>query len=97
MGSSTGDMLVDDNQTLERIFSRVPMLIATHCEDELTIRKNMQSTLKKYGQEIPFEQHPNIRSAEACYLSSSHAVSLARKYGIDSMPTYLGKELKLFQ
>ena len=99
MGSSTGDMLVDDNKTLERIFSRVPMLIATHCEDELTIRKNMQSALKKYGQEIPFEQHPNIRSAEACYLSSSHAVSLARKYGtrLHVLHISTGEELKLFQ
>ena len=99
MGSSTGDMLVDDNKTLERIFSRVPMLIATHCEDELTIRKNMQSALKKYGQEIPFEQHLNIRSAEACYLSSSHAVSLARKYGtrLHVLHISTGEELKLFQ
>ena len=99
MGSSTGDMLVDNNQTLERIFSRVPMLIATHCEDELTISNNMRNALKKYGQEIPIEQHPNIRSAEACYLSSSRAVSLARKHGtrLHVLHISTGKELKLFE
>ena len=99
MGSSTGDMLVDNNQTLERIFSRVPMLIATHCEDERTIKSNMANALKKYGSEIPFEQHPNIRSTEACYLSSSRAVSLARKHGtrLHVLHISTGKELKLFE
>ena len=99
MGSSTGDMLVDDTQTLERIFSRVSMLIATHCEDELTIRTNMAHALQKYGQEIPFEQHPIIRSAEACYLSSSRAVSLAKKYGtrLHVLHISTGKELELFE
>ena len=98
MGSSTGDMLVDDTQTLERIFSRVPMLIATHCEDEQTIRTNMAQALQKYGQEIPFEQHPIIRSAEACYLSSSRAVSLAKKHGtrLHVLHISTGKELALF-
>ena len=99
MGSSTGDMLVDDTQTLERIFSRVSMLIATHCEDELTIRTNIAHALQKYGQEIPFEQHPIIRSAEACYLSSSRAVSLAKKYGtrLHVLHISTGKELELFE
>ena len=99
MGSSTGDMLVDDTQTLERIFSRVSMLIATHCEDELTIRTNMAHALQKYGQDIPFEQHPIIRSAEACYLSSSRAVSLAKKYGtrLHVLHISTGKELELFE
>ena len=99
MGSSTGDMLVDDTQTLERIFSRVSMLIATHCEDELTIRTNMAHALQKYGQEIPFEQHPIIRSAEACYLSSSRAVSLAKKYGtrLHVLHISTGEELELFE
>ena len=99
MGSSTGDMLLDDNQTLERIFSRVPMLIATHCEDERTIKSNMANALKKYGPEIPFEQHPNIRSTEACYLSSSRAVSLARKHGtrLHVLHISTGKELDLFE
>ena len=98
MGSSTGDMLVDDTQTLERIFSRVPMLIATHCEDEQTIRTNMAQALQKYGQDIPFEQHPIIRSAEACYLSSSRAVSLAKKHGtrLHVLHISTGKELALF-
>lgn len=99
MGSSTGDMLVDDTQTLERIFSRLSMLIATHCEDELTIRTNMAHALQKYGQDIPFEQHPIIRSAEACYLSSSRAVSLAKKYGtrLHVLHISTGKELELFE
>ncbi len=99
MGSSTGNMLVDDTQTLERIFSRVSMLIATHCEDELTIRTNMAHALQKYGQDIPFEQHPIIRSAEACYLSSSRAVSLAKKYGtrLHVLHISTGKELELFE
>ena len=99
MGSSTGDMLVDDTQTLERIFSRVSMLIATHCEDELTIRTNMAHALQKYGQDIPFEQHPIIRSAEACYLSSSRAVSLAKKYGtrLHVLHISTGEELELFE
>ena len=98
MGSSTGDMLVDDTQTLERIFSRVPMLVATHCEDEQTIRTNMAQALQKYGQDIPFEKHPIIRSAEACYLSSSRAVSLAKKYGtrLHILHISTGKELALF-
>ena len=97
MGSSTGDMLVDDTQTLERIFSRVPMLVATHCEDEQTIRTNMAQALQKYGQDIPFEKHPIIRSAEACYLSSSRAVSLAKKYGtrLHILHISTGKELAL--
>lgn len=81
MGSSTGNMLVDNEQTLERIFSSVPMLIATHCEDEETIRNNMAAYKAKYGTDITPEMHPLIRSAEACYKSSSFAVSLAKQHG----------------
>lgn len=80
MGSSTGNMLVDDSKTLENIFSKVDMLIATHCEDEATIKKNSELAREKYGEEVPFDMHPDIRSREACYLSSSKAVELARKH-----------------
>ncbi|RME05774.1 MAG: dihydroorotase, partial [Bacteroidetes bacterium] len=81
MGSSTGNMLVDDEKTLEAIFSRCPMLIATHCEDEATIRKNMEEARNKYREDVPIGLHPLIRSAEGCYLSSSMAVGLAKKHG----------------
>ena len=80
MGSSTGNMLVDNEQTLTNIFSKCDMLIATHCEDEGTIRKNLAEYEAKYGQNMPIKYHPEIRSAEACYLSSSLAVKLAEKY-----------------
>jgi dihydroorotase len=81
MGSSTGNLLVDDPQTLENFFSQVPFLIATHCEDEPTIRKNTEEFRKKYGEDMPVRYHPLIRSEEACYKSSSFAVGLARKHG----------------
>lgn len=80
MGSSTGNMLVDRSETLEKLFSNVPLLIATHCEDEATIRRNTEIYKEKYGDHVPMEMHPLIRSAEACYLSSSFAVSLAKKH-----------------
>ncbi len=80
MGSSTGNMLVDDHKTLESIFSRADMLIATHCEDEATIMANAARFKKQYGENVPFECHPDIRSREACLLSSSLAVGLARKH-----------------
>lgn len=80
MGSSTGDMLVDSEKTLENIFSKSPMLIATHCEDEATIRKNLEKYKAEYGDDIPVKFHPVIRNAEACYKSSSFAVALAKKY-----------------
>jgi dihydroorotase len=80
MGSSTGNMLVDKEAVLESLFSRVSMLIATHCEDELTVRTNMARFKEQYGEDIPIEAHPLIRSEEACFLSSSLAVSLAKKY-----------------
>lgn len=79
MGSSTGNMLVDDEKTLEGLFSQVPMLIATHCEDEETIRANMEKFREKYGEDVPMEYHPIIRSVEGCYKSSSMAVGLAKK------------------
>jgi dihydroorotase len=80
MGSSTGNMLVDNEKTLTGIFSKSNMLIATHCEDEMTVRKNLEAAKEKYGDQIPPEMHPVIRNEEACYLSSSLAVSLAKKY-----------------
>jgi dihydroorotase len=81
MGSSTGNLLVDDDAALEGIFSRCPMLIATHCEDEATIRENMAIYRQKYGEDIPMELHPEIRSAAGCMKSSALAVELARKHG----------------
>lgn len=80
MGSSTGNMLVDERSTLEGLFSKVDMLIATHCEDEETIRANEAQARSEYGEHVPIEMHPEIRSAEACYLSSSLAVELAKKH-----------------
>lgn len=80
MGSSTGNMLVDDFQTLDSIFSQVPLLIATHCEDESTIRKNLKHYQSIYGNDIPMHLHPVIRSAEGCLKSSTLAIDLAKKH-----------------
>lgn len=80
MGASTGNMLVDERDTLEAIFKESPTLVATHCEDENTIRANTQRYKEKYGDDVPIEMHPIIRSAEACYRSSSMAIELATKY-----------------
>jgi dihydroorotase len=79
MGSSTGNMLVDS--PLENIFSKSPMLVATHCEDEATIKRNLEHYKQLFGENIPVRLHPVIRSEEACYLSSSMAVALAKKHG----------------
>lgn len=81
LGSSTGNMLVDNEETLEKIFSSTKMLIAVHCEDEHTIRENLAKAIAKYGDDIPIEIHPKIRSEEACYISSSNAIELAKKTG----------------
>jgi dihydroorotase len=81
MGSSTGNLLVDDPEKLEAFFSRFPGLIATHCEDEPTIRKNSEDFKTKYGDDVPIHFHPVIRSAESCFKSSSFAISLAKKFG----------------
>ena len=80
MGSSTGNMLVDNKITLEDLFRECPMLIATHCEDEGTVRYNTKLALEKYGEDIPIEMHPIIRSVDACYLSSSLAIELAKSH-----------------
>lgn len=81
MGSSTGNMLVDNPTTLEKLFAESPMLIATHCEDEATIKSNLNHYKQLMGENVSIEFHPKIRSAEACYLSSSMAVELAKKNG----------------
>jgi dihydroorotase len=99
MGSSTGNMLVDDRKTLESIFSGTGLLIATHCEDERTILENSEKARKIHGEEVPFEKHPEIRSEEACYRSSSYAVSLAEKYNsrLHVLHISTAKELDLFR
>lgn len=99
MGSSTGNMLVDKNEVLEKIFRNCPMLIATHCEDEATIRQNIELAKEKYGENVPIEMHPIIRSEEACYLSSSKAVELATKYNsrLHILHISTAKELQLFR
>jgi len=99
MGSSTGNMLVDKRETLEGLFSKCKMLIATHCEDEATIRHNMQVYKDKYGEDVPVEAHPLIRSEEACYKSSSLAVELAKKYNsrLHILHISTAKELELFE
>lgn len=81
MGSSTGNLLVDDPKVLEGFFSKFPGLITTHCEDEPTIRKNSEEFRKKFGENVPIECHPLIRSEEGCYKSSSFAVGMAKKHG----------------
>ena len=80
MGSSTGNMLVDNEETLNNIFSKCKSLIAVHCEDENTIQKNILEYKQKYGENVPINKHPEIRSGEACFKSSSLAVKLAKKY-----------------
>ncbi len=98
LGSSTGNMLVDDEKVLEQIFKKSPVLIAAHCEDEDTIKKNLQECIERYGDDIPIELHPKIRSAEACYKSSSKAVKLAQKTGARLHVFHIStaKELSLF-
>jgi dihydroorotase len=98
MGSSTGNMLVDDPGTLENIFSKSPMLVAAHCEDEATIRANLAHYKQIYGEDIPVTLHPKIRSEEACYLSSSFAVGLAKKHGTRLHILHISteKETRLF-
>lgn len=98
MGSSTGNLLVDNPKVLEGIFSRFPGLIATHCEDEPTIRKNNEEYRKKYGENVPVEYHPLIRSEEGCYKSSSFAIDLARRHGtrLHVLHISTARETKLF-
>jgi len=98
MGSSTGNMLVDNRQTLENLFSKVDMLIATHCEDEESIRRNMKHFEEQYGDALSASHHPLIRDVEGCYLSSSLAVEMAKKYNtrLHILHISTAKELDLF-
>jgi dihydroorotase len=98
MGSSTGNMLVDNKTVLEEIFAKSPMLIAVHCEDEETIQENIKKIKEKYGEDVPISEHPNIRSAEACYKSSSMAVKLAKKHNTRLHVFHISteKEIALF-
>ena len=98
LGSSTGNMLVDNPKVLEEIFSKTDLLISTHCEDEATIRKNLEQAIAIYGDDIPMEKHPEIRSEQACYISSSQAIALAKKTGARLHVFHLStaKETKLF-
>ncbi|PQJ18985.1 dihydroorotase [Nonlabens tegetincola] len=98
LGSSTGNMLVNDEEVLKEIFSKVKLRISLHCEDEDTIKANLQEALNTYGEEIPITEHPKIRSAEACYKSSSKAVELAKQTGgrIHVFHLSTGKETELF-
>ena len=81
LGSSTGNMLVDNEEVLKKIFSSTQMLISVHCEDEETIRENLKKHIALFGEDIPIKYHPRIRSEEACYLSSSKAIQLAKETG----------------
>ncbi len=98
MGPSTGDLLVEDPQALERIFANCPVLIATHCEDRSVIERNLGRAKREYGQEIPPRAHPEIRDAECCFRSSSMAVELARKHDAKLHVLHLttARELDLF-
>jgi dihydroorotase len=98
MGSSTGNMLVDNKETLTEIFKNCKLLIATHCEDESTIKQNLQQAKEKFGDNIPPYYHPVIRNHEVCYKSSSFAVELAAKYGtrLHVLHISTAKELELF-
>ncbi len=98
MGSSTGNMLVDDEQVLEKIFAAAPTLVAVHCEDEQTVAEGKKIYFEKYGANAPASVHPLVRSAEACYLSSSKAVGLARRHGTRLHVLHLStaREMELF-
>ncbi|MGE4586819.1 MAG: dihydroorotase [Mangrovibacterium sp.] len=99
MGSSTGNMLVDNEHTLSELFRHAPGLIAVHCEDETIIRRNLERYREKYGAIIPISRHPRIRSAEACFRSSSRAVELASRYGTRLHVLHLStaEEMSLFE
>lgn len=99
LGSSTGNMLVDRQDVLEKIFSNISMLIAVHAEDEETIQANLKQHKEKYGDDIPVQCHPMIRSEEACYLSSSKAIALAEKTGarLHVFHVSTGRETALFR
>jgi dihydroorotase len=95
MGSSTGNMLVDNREVLEQIFSKSKMLIAVHCEDEQTILENTENFKALYGEDVPIQMHPLIRSDEACYKSSSMAIELAKKHGTRLHVFHLSTEMEM--
>jgi dihydroorotase len=95
MGASTGNMLVDNHETLDQIFKKSDLLIATHCEDEAIIKANLLKYIAEYGDDIPVKYHPFIRSEEACLKSSSFAVSLAKKYGTRLHVLHISTEAEL--
>ncbi len=99
MGSSTGNMLVDNRVVLEKIFKESKMLIAVHCEDEETVKANAELARQEFGEDVPIEEHPKIRSVEACYKSSSMAIELAKKHDTRLHVFHLStaKEIKLFR
>ena len=99
LGASTGDLLVDDPKSIEAIFRESPVLVVTHCEDTPTILANEEAYRRRYGDNVPVECHPDIRSEEACYLSSSMAVALAKKLGTQLQVLHITteKELSLFE
>lgn len=98
LGSSTGNMLVDDPSTLDELFRRAHLLLAIHAEDESTVRSNMQAAVARWGEHIPLTQHPVIRDAEACYKSSSNAVALAKEHGtrLHVLHISTAREIELF-
>jgi dihydroorotase len=98
MGASTGNMLVDNPKTLEAIFSRSPAILLTHCEDTPTIKANEDQARAKYGEDVPWAEHPRIRSVEACYKSTELAVGLARRHGARLHVLHLtsARELEFF-
>jgi len=98
LGSSTGDMLVNDEHTLNALFRQAHMILAVHAEDELTVRANTAAAVARYGEDIPLEEHPRIRSEEACWLSSSRAVARAKEHGtrLHVLHISTARELELF-
>ena len=99
MGASTGDMLVDDPDTLDKLFEHAPVIVLTHCEDSPMIWANEAAAREKYGEDVPLSEHPNIRSADACYASSSMAIELARKHDalLHVLHLTTEKEMALFE
>ena len=98
MGASTGEMLVDSLDALDDIFNYSPLIVVTHCEDQTTVKNNEKLFLEKYGNDLSAQHHHLIRDVESCYLSSSLAVSLAKKYDSDLHVFHLTteKEMELF-
>jgi dihydroorotase len=99
MGASTGNLLVDDPEALEKLFADAPTLVVTHCEDSPMIWANEQAARERFGDDVPMSEHPSIRSAEACYASSAFAVDLARRHGTRLHVLHLttAREMELFE